>query len=32
MTNVGGEDIAVVKYDPNGNFQWVVSAGGGTDD
>lgn len=32
MTNAGGEDIALVKYDPNGNFQWVVSAAGGTDD
>ncbi len=32
LTNAGGEDIAVVKYDPNGNFQWVISAGGSTDD
>jgi hypothetical protein len=32
LTNVAGEDIAIAKYDPNGNLQWIIPAGGSTDD
>lgn len=32
VTSAGGRDIFVVKYDLNGNFQWVKTAGGPRDD
>jgi len=32
ITSAGLQDIFVVKYDPNGNVQWLVSAGGSESD
>jgi len=32
LTSVGGEDICIIKYDPSGNVQWVIPAGGVSDD
>jgi hypothetical protein len=32
VTSAGGEDIAIAKYDNDGNFQWVYSAGSTGDD
>ncbi|MGZ4971832.1 MAG: hypothetical protein ACXWDN_03660 [Limisphaerales bacterium] len=32
VTNAGAEDMAVAKYDPDGNLKWVIRAGGNTDD
>jgi hypothetical protein len=32
LTPIGGRDVFVVKYDKNGNFIWVKSAGGLQDD
>lgn len=32
LTNVGGEDIFVTKYDASGNVIWATSVGGTSDD
>jgi len=32
LTKVGGSDIFLVKYDPNGNVLWAKSAGGTNED
>lgn len=32
LTSKGGNDICIIKYDPSGNVQWVVPAGGLSDD
>jgi hypothetical protein len=32
LTNAGGRDIFVVKYDPLGNVLWAASMGGASDD
>jgi len=32
LTNAGGEDVFIAKYDPNGNVLWAKSAEGNDDD
>jgi hypothetical protein len=32
LTNVGGADVFIAKYDTNGNVLWAKSAGGNTND
>ncbi len=32
LTNAGGVDLCIIKYDPSGNVQWVIPAGGLSDD
>ena len=32
LTSVGGDDLCIIKYDPSGNVQWVIPAGGLSDD
>lgn len=32
VTSIGAMDVFIAKFDVNGNFQWVESAGGVTDD
>ncbi len=32
LTAVTGADVFVAKYDPNGNYRWAKSMGGGADD
>jgi hypothetical protein len=32
LTSTGGDDLCIIKYDPNGNVQWVIPAAGPSDD
>lgn len=32
VTSVGGTDIFIIKYDTNGNYNWIKTAGGVSDD